>query len=105
MPDNWEIVDKEILENRLRELGMNHYQLTKVFTQIRSAKSGIEETDPRRYWGTVSKAMKKPEKSSIETIEALIQALDGKLVIVWNKREQVLVKQEFVDMQGNLLEE
>lgn len=97
-------MDKEILKRRMEELGLKPWQLTKIFSRIRAEKAG-EIDDPRRYSNTLSKAMESPEKSSLQTIEALVEALDGKLLIVWNKREEVLIKQEIVDMEGKILED
>jgi hypothetical protein len=97
-------VDKEILKKRMEVLGLKPWQITKIYSRIRAQRYG-DLDDPRRYSNTINKAIENPDKSSIQTIQALVEALDGELVIRWNKREQVLVTQENIDMEGNLLEE
>jgi hypothetical protein len=101
---SWIPVDKEILKRRMEVLGLKPWQITKIYSRIRAQRYG-DLDDPRRYSNTINKAMENPDKSSIQTIQALVEALDGELVIRWNKREEVLIKQEIVDMGGKILED
>jgi len=83
------LMKKEILQDRLEQLGWSRYRLTQEYCRVRG-----EPTDPstvKRYEGTIKRALENPNKSSSQVIEALIKALDGEQIVRWNTREEVVV--------------
>lgn len=83
------LMKKEILQERLEQLGWSRYRLTQEYCRVRG-----EPTDPptvKRYEGTIKRALENPNKSSSQVIEALIKALDGEQIVRWNTREEVVV--------------
>lgn len=88
------LMRKEILDDRLKQLGWSRYRLTQEYCRVRG-----DATDPstvKRFESTVKRAVQNPNKSSTEVIESIIKALDGEQVIRWNTREEVLTGQEEV---------
>ena len=88
------LMRKEILQDRLQQLGWSRYRLTQEYCRVRG-----EPTDPstiKRYEGTIKRALENPNRSSSEVIEFLIKALDGEQVVRWNTREEILTGQKEV---------
>lgn len=83
------LMKKEILEDRLQELGWSAYKLAQVVSQIKSEEEG-EEKKVTSFVSSVRQALNSPDKSSLKTIETLIKALDGELVIRWKQKKEVV---------------
>ena len=85
---------KEILQDRLKQLGWSRYRLTQEYCRVRGEATTAESV--KRYEGTVKRALENPNRSSTEVIEALVKALDGEQVIKWNNREEIVTGQDEV---------
>jgi len=80
---------REILEDRLKELGWSAYRLAQLVTQIRTKEEG-EEKKVTSFVSSVRQALHNPDSSSLKTIETLIKALDGELIIRWKQKTEVI---------------
>lgn len=80
---------KEILEDRLQELGWTPYKLAQLVSQLRSVEEGKEKR-VTSFVSSVRQALNNPDSSSLKTIETLIKALDGELIIRWKQKEEVV---------------
>lgn len=92
------LMRKEILEERLKELNWSAYKLAQEFTRVRNQEEGIEKK-VTSFTTSVKQALGKPENSSLKTIETIIKALDGELVIRWKQKTEVVTgsKEVIVD--------
>ena len=86
---------KEILDERLKELNLNAYKLAQKFTAVRSEEEG-EEKKVSSFVTSVRQALARPERSSLRTIETIIKALDGELVIRWKEKKEVITGEKEV---------
>jgi hypothetical protein len=75
------MIRKEYLEQRLEQLGWTLYKLAKQYSENK-AKDG-DASPATRYHSAISKAMENPAKSKLETVEGIVEALNGELKIVW----------------------
>lgn len=80
---------KEILEDRLQELGWSPYKLAQLVSKLRSKEEGKEKR-VTSFVSSVRQALNNPDSSSLKTIETLIKALDGELIIRWKQKEEVV---------------
>lgn len=71
--------DKNTLNNRLEELGVTLYQIAKRYSEILG-----EDSPATRYHSAISKAFENSENSKLKTVETIVQALGGKIVIEWD---------------------
>lgn len=83
------LMKKEILEDRLQELGWSPYKLAQLVSQLRSIEEGKEKR-VTSFVSSVRQAINNPDSSSLKTIETLIKALDGELIIRWKQKEEVV---------------
>lgn len=83
------LMKKEILEDRLQELGWSPYKLAQLVSQLRSVEEGKEKR-VTSFVSSVRQALNNPDSSSLKTIETLIKALDGELIIRWKQKEEVV---------------
>lgn len=92
------LMRKEILENRLTELGWSPYKLAQEVTKLRSEEEG-EEKKVSNFVSLVRNALNKPDNSSLKTIETLIKALDGEIIIRWKQKKEVVTgeREERID--------
>ncbi len=90
-------VNKKILQDRLKALNWTPYRLAKQYGRFRTGEPE-ENIDPKRFDKTVKKILNNPDVSSLTTLEALVKAMDGKLVIIWNTREEVVTGQKMVEL-------
>ncbi len=81
---------KDILEERLKELDWTAYKLAQEFARIREEEEG-EEKKVTSFVSSVRQALARPEKSSLKTIETIIKALDGEIVIRWKQKAEVVI--------------
>lgn len=70
------------IEKRLEGLGWTLYKLAKSFALLKA--NGGEVSPVTRYHNAIGKAMENPAKSRLETIEGIIEALGGKIEVVWD---------------------
>ena len=89
------LMKKEILDERLKELNLNAYKLAQKFTAVRSEEEG-EEKKVSSFVTSVRQALARPERSSLRTIETIIKALDGELVIRWKEKKEVITGEKEV---------
>ncbi len=80
---------KEILEERLKELDWTAYKLAQEFTRVRNEEEGLDKK-PTSFATSVRQALAKPENSSLKTIETIIKALDGEIVIRWKQKTEIV---------------
>lgn len=83
------LMKKEILEDRLQELGWSAYKLAQIVSQLRAEEEG-KEKKVTSFVSSVRQALNNPDSSSLKTIETLIKALDGELIIRWKQKEEVV---------------
>ena len=95
------MISKEDLEQRLEDLGWTLYKLAKQFSEMRAVDG--EVSPATRYHSAIGKAMENPAKSRLETIEGIVQALNGELTIVWEPGRVVTMRLD--DEQMAALEE
>lgn len=95
------MIRKEDLEQRLEDLGWTLYKLAKQFSEMRAVDG--EVSPATRYHSAIGKAMENPAKSKLETIEGIVQALNGELTIVWELGRVVTIRLD--DEQMAALEE
>lgn len=92
------LMRKEILEERLKELDWTAYKLAQEFARIREQEEGVEKK-VTSFVTSVRQALDKPEKSSLKTIETMIKALDGELVIRWKQKEEIVTGEKEVRVE------
>lgn len=83
------LMKKEILEDRLQELGWTPYKLAQLVSQLRSVEEG-KEKKVTSFVSSVRQALNNPDSSSLKTIETLIKALDGELIIRWKQKKEIV---------------
>ncbi len=90
------LMKKEILEDRIKELGWSQYRLTQEFCKERGETS--DPSSVKRFGSAVKRALQNPSKSSMENIERLIKAMGGELVIRWTETEEVVTGHREVEL-------
>ena len=80
---------KEILEERLKELDWSAYKVAQEVTRLKAEEEG-EDKKVTSYVSSVRQALANPERSSLKTIETIIKALDGEIVIRWKEKTEVV---------------
>ena len=89
------LMKKEILDERLKELDWTAYKLAQKFTAVRAEEEGVEKK-VSSFVTSVRQALARPERSSLRTIETIIKALDGELVIRWKQKKEVVTGEKEV---------
>jgi hypothetical protein len=87
------LMNPEVLKARLKELGWSQYRLAQELDKLRGEDKGAGN-----YTSTVKKVLGKPEDSKAKTLEDLIKAMGGELIVRWEKTEQVIVSYEEVKL-------
>ena len=82
------LMQEDILQNRLDELGISPFKLAHGVAEIRKNSTG-KEVNPRNIASTIAKALENPGRSKLETIEQIVAALDGEIVVRWRRYEKV----------------
>lgn len=67
---------------RLKQKGWTLYRLAKEICHLRS--QGESNLPVTRYHSAIGKAIDNPASSRLETLQDIVRALDGEIVIVWN---------------------
>lgn len=75
---------KSQIEQRLEYLGWTLYKLAKLVSAIKATRSGEKPSAAVRYHTAIGKALDNPDRSKLETLEEIIEALGGRLTIVWD---------------------
>lgn len=83
-------MDKAVLQDRLQELGWSTYKLAQEVGKIRSEVWGDEIKNPRSLVSALDKALENPDVSSVKTIEAMVRAMGGEMVIRWTETETIV---------------
>lgn len=86
------MIQEEQFEKRLEDLNWTLYRLAKEMAEYRSKD---EEVSPAsRYHSSIGKAIENPRKSRLETIEDIVQVLNGELRIIWEPDKVVTIRLE-----------
>lgn len=89
------MISKKDIEQRLQELDWTLYRLAKEFAELRADRAGEKETPPAsRYHTSLGKAIDNPGTSKLETIEDIVQVLNGELTILWESGKVVTIRLE-----------
>lgn len=89
------MVSKKDLEQRLQELDWTLYRLAKEFAELRANRTDQKEVPPAsRYHTSLGKAIDNPGTSKLETIEDIVQVLNGELTILWEAGKVVTIRLE-----------
>lgn len=86
------MIQKEDFEQRLKELDWTLYRLAKEFAEYRATGGDISPAS--RFHSSISKAIESPGKSKLETIEDIVQVLDGEITILWEAGKVVTIRLE-----------
>jgi len=86
------MIHGEEFEQRLDNLNWTLYRLAKEMAEYRS--SGGEVSPASRYHSSIGKALENPRKSRLETIEDIVQVLNGELRIIWEPDQVVTIRLE-----------
>jgi len=89
---------KEILDERLKELGWSAYRLAQEVSKLRSQEEE-QEKKVTSFVSSVRQALEKPDNSSLKTIETLIKALDGEIIIRWKERKEIVIGEREVKIE------
>ena len=89
---------KEILDERLKELGWSAYRLAQEVSKLRSQEEE-QQKKVTSFVSSVRQALEKPDNSSLKTIETLIKALDGEIIIRWKERKEVVIGEREVKIE------
>ena len=92
------LMKKEILDERLKELGWSAYKLAQEVSKLRSQEEE-QEKKVTSFVSSVRQALEKPDNSSLKTIETLIKALDGEIIIRWKERKEVVIGEREVKIE------
>lgn len=79
---------RDVLENRMNQLGFTQYRLTKEICQMRT-KDGEEVPPVTRYNSSIRQAVQDPENVKFQIIEDVVKAMGGEIVIRWHNIEEV----------------
>ncbi|NES74005.1 MAG: hypothetical protein F6K24_56885 [Okeania sp. SIO2D1] len=85
-------MDSKVLQDRLNELEWTTYRLAQEYDRVKGENKGANN-----YASTVKKALANPDESKGKTLEDLVKALRGKIVIRWEQLEEVVVDYKEVD--------
>ncbi|QSV55924.1 MAG: RNA-directed DNA polymerase [Dolichospermum sp. UKL201] len=86
------MIYKEDFEQRLKDLDWTLYKLAKEFAEYRATGGDISPAS--RYHSSIGKAIENPGKSRLETIEDIVQVLNGELTILWDAGKVVTIRLE-----------
>lgn len=87
-------VDQNIFKNRLEELGISVYELSKRVADIRNSEG--EDVQHRSLINGLRRAVENPKTAKVETFLLIMKALDGELSTKWETTRQI-TKTEFRD--------
>jgi hypothetical protein len=74
---------KEVLAQRIAQLGYSQYRVTQEICKLRA--NGDEIPPVTRYNSSIIKALTDPQNVKFYVIEDLIKALGGEIIIRWHE--------------------
>lgn len=80
---------KEILANRMQQLGYSQYRLTQEICKLRAEDGEVPPVT--KYQSSIRQAIADPDNVKHRIVEDLVKALDGEIVVRWNNRQEVKV--------------
>ena len=86
------MIQEEEFEKRLQDLNWTLYRLAKEMAEYRSKDDEVSPAS--RYHSSIGKAIENPRKSRLETIEDIVQVLNGELRIIWEPDRVVTIRLE-----------
>lgn len=78
---------KEVLAKRMQDLGYSNYRIAQLISHLRA--EGDEVPPVTRYSSGVNRALSEPRKSKFETLEEIVNVLDGEFYIRWHNPEDI----------------
>lgn len=87
---------KRLIEERLERKGINIYRLAKKMMEKRQLEGYAS-----RLHSTVGKAIDTPEKSRLETIIDIVEALGGKITIEWEDEKKPIESPRILYVERN----
>jgi hypothetical protein len=78
---------KEILAQRIEQLGYSQYKVTQEVCKLRA--EGDEIPPVTRFNSSIGKALEDPQNVKLYIIEDLVKALGGELIIRWHEDVKV----------------
>jgi broad-specificity NMP kinase len=91
-------MDPNVLKNRLQELGWSTYKLAHEVARVREELYGETIKNPKSLITALEKAIESPNRSSQRTIEIIIRAMQGDLVVRWAKTETIVTGFEEIEI-------
>ncbi|MBJ7296187.1 MAG: hypothetical protein JHC73_07665, partial [Dolichospermum sp.] len=86
------MIQKDDFDQRLKDLDWTLYRLAKEFAEYRA--TGGDVSPASRFHSSIGKAIENPGKSKLETIEDIVQVLNGELTILWEAGKVVTIRLE-----------
>lgn len=80
---------KEVLDDRLDDLGITTYELTRRVLELRGQTG--EPTEISKLRSAVAKALKEPDGRRYAAIVELVEAMGGEVIIRWKDYKEVKV--------------
>lgn len=80
---------KDVLDERLGELGITKYELTRKVLELRGQPSDPPEIS--KLQSAVAKALKEPNGRRYAAIVELVEAMGGEVIIRWKDYKEVKV--------------
>ncbi|NJP11680.1 MAG: hypothetical protein HC866_21250 [Leptolyngbyaceae cyanobacterium RU_5_1] len=78
---------KDVIENRMKQLGFSEYRVTKEVCQLRAQDGEVPPIT--KYHSSIRQAIDKPENVKFYIIEDIVKAMGGEIVIRWHNIEEV----------------
>jgi len=91
-------VDKQILQNRLNNLGWTAYRLAQEVSKVRVSVFTEEEKKPATLVTAVKKVIDDPNTSSFKSVKTAIHAMGGELIIRWETVETIVTGHEEIKL-------
>ena len=76
---------KEILEERIKDLGITPYEVAKRVAEGRGKKKATDVS------ATVNNVLESPERRRYDTLVEVVKALGGDIVVRWHSVEEKVV--------------
>lgn len=78
---------KEIIEQRMAQLGYTQYKLTQEICKLRAQDGVVPPVS--KYQSSIRLAIAQPEQVKTQIVLDIIKALGGEVVIRWNNPQEV----------------
>ncbi len=80
----------EVLKDRLEELEWSTYRLAQEVAKVREELYGESFKNPRTLISSIERALENPDKSTQKTVEAIVKAMSGTIIVRWARQEVVV---------------